>query len=251
MASSPPSLQDETSVRRVSLSLPAARTRLPLPKESLSPYFEANKGQAEKSARFVSRGNGYRLSLTRQGAVLDLTDAVEETGGNVPEGASPRNSRIRMILLEGNTRPAIRGIWKQKGTASGPDLHDPKKVRKNIPTFKKVLYERVYPGINLVFHGNPARLDYDFVVYPRANPDRIRIAFEGADRIELDAGENLLLSSAGGGLRQQRPVLYQVIGGERREISGGYYLDEDSALRFRVGEYDPMYPLVITRSGGE
>jgi hypothetical protein len=35
-----------------------------------------------------------------------------------------------------------------------------------VPHYARVRYEAVYPGIDLVFYGNPQQLEYDFVVAP-------------------------------------------------------------------------------------
>ena len=198
-------------------------------------YFEANKGQAEKQARFLAEGHGYRLAFTRQGAALEPVHPLSEVG------TSPTPLRLR--LLGANPRPGMRGLWKSKDRAvvtqgAGNGL-------KNVPTFRKVLYEGVYPGINLVFYGNPAQLEYDFILNPHADPDKIRLAFEGAERVEAEGDGDLLLTTPSGVFRQKRPVIYQVIGGERREVSGGYLLESGGEVRFRVGAYDPAHPLII------
>lgn len=44
----------------------------------------------------------------------------------------------------------------------------------SIPTYATVLYQEVYPGIDLIYHGNQGQLEYDFVVQPGANPKTIK-----------------------------------------------------------------------------
>lgn len=39
--------------------------------------------------------------------------------------------------------------------------------------------------------------------------------------------------------------MYQEVAGERREVVGGYVLDEGGRVGFKVGEYDARLPLVI------
>ncbi len=71
-----------------------------------------------------------------------------------------------------------------------------------MPHFAKVGYEGVYPGIDLVFYGtNQRQLEYDFVVAPGADPARIRLAIEGAKRLEIDGDGDLIAHLAGGEVR--------------------------------------------------
>jgi hypothetical protein len=114
-----------------------------------------------------------------------------------------------------------------------------------VPTYGRVHYDEVYPGVDLVYYGNQQRLEYDFVVAPGADPGAIALAFTGTDRVEVDARGDLVLHVAGGEIRQPRPFLYQEVGGARQEISGGYVLDAQHQVHFQVGAYDPSRPLVI------
>ncbi|MGH8010613.1 MAG: hypothetical protein ACREQ3_26775, partial [Candidatus Binatia bacterium] len=54
--------------------------------------------------------------------------------------------------------------------------------RTDIPTYAKVKYQSVYPGIDLVYYGNQRRLEYDFIVAPGADPTVIRLAVDGLER---------------------------------------------------------------------
>lgn len=101
---------------------------------------------------------------------------------------------------------------------------DPRQWLTRVPTFAGVRYAEVYEGIDVAYHGNEGALEYDFIVAPGADPAAIRLAFEGTDRISVDGRGELVIGIAGGELRQRRSVLYQEIGGRRREVDGGYAL---------------------------
>jgi hypothetical protein len=62
-------------------------------------------------------------------------------------------------------------------------------------------YSAIYPGIDLIFYGNPNRLEYDFVVAPGADLDRVRLAIDGAKRVQLDGAGKLILATAEGQVR--------------------------------------------------
>ncbi len=102
----------------------------------------------------------------------------------------------------------------------------------------------MYRGVDLVYHGNAGQLEYDWNIAPRANPDRITLAFDGARSLHLDKQGNLLVDTAGGLLRQHRPLAYQIIGGRRRSVPVRFVLTADRA-RFVLGAYDHRRLLVI------
>ncbi|MGH8604600.1 MAG: SBBP repeat-containing protein, partial [Gammaproteobacteria bacterium] len=98
---------------------------------------------------------------------------------------------------------------------------------------------------DLVYYGNQQRLEYDFVVAPGVDPKAITLAFQGAGKVELNAQGDLVLHTTGGPICQPRPVIYQEVNGERREIAGGYVLKDGLQVGFQVAAYDGAKPLVI------
>src|SRR6185369_10124350 len=109
----------------------------------------------------------------------------------------------------------------------------------NVPSFAKVRYASVYPGIDLVYYGNQSQLEYDFVVAPGADPRSIRMRFQGAKSVRISDAGDLLVDD----MIQKRPVLYQ--DGPRREVAGHYVLLGRNTVGVRVGAYDRSRPLVI------
>src|SRR5439155_15869791 len=85
----------------------------------------------------------------------------------------------------------------------------------------------------------------DFTVAPGADPRAIRLGFEGADRLELTADGDLGLHVGNVGLRFAKPLVYQDVAGARREIPGGWVLEEAFTVGFRLAAYDRSKPLVI------
>jgi hypothetical protein len=122
---------------------------------------------------------------------------------------------------------------------------DPKSWRTGIPTFGRVSYRGVYPGIDLTFYGNQRNLEYDFNVAPGANPAAIVLRFPGASKATVDAGGNLVVKTANAALVQHKPTVYQLVNGARRAVSGGYVLTGPGRVGFALGHYDGTRPLVI------
>jgi beta-propeller repeat-containing protein len=194
--------------------------------------FEENRGQTDMAVRFLSHGAGYSLYLTAGEAVLVLSK---------PE----HNVALRMSLVGAAREPQLSGLDKLPGKANYFIGKDPAKWRKNVPTYAKVRYREVYPGIDLVYYGNQRALEYDFVVAPGADPKKIVLDFKGADKLEIDAGGDLVLHASGGDIRQHRPVIYQSIEGIRRDVGGGYVRKGANRVAFKVAAYDTSRPLIV------
>jgi hypothetical protein len=196
--------------------------------------FEANRGQSHPEVNFLARGSGYTLYLTGTEAVLVLR-----------QGQANRPDVLRMKLIGASPAPQVAGLEKLPGTAHYFIGNDPKAWRTGIPTYAKVEYRNVYPGVSLVYYGSQGGLEYDFVLAPGADPGVIRVAFEGANSLQVDARGDLVLQTARGEVRQRKPVIYQEVNGARQEVSGGYLLKGRDQIAFHVAAYDASRPLVI------
>src|SRR3989338_2936540 len=193
--------------------------------------FEVNQGQADPRVRFLSRGRGLRLFLAGDETVL------------APDGRPDAAFRLR--LAGASAAPEISGLDRLPGESHYLIGNDPRAWRTHVPAYARVRYREVYPGIDLVFHGDQDVLEFDFEVAPGADPGVIRMAFKGMDRLRLDPAGNLVIETAAGEIVQRAPVLYQDVDGRRRPVEGRYALKRRGRVGFEVGEYDRGRPLVI------
>jgi len=195
--------------------------------------FEPNRGQADASVRFLSRGAGYALFLTSDEAILTLRGPADDV------------SVLRMTLPGAQPPLHISGLDELPGKINYLIGDDPAQWRTNVPTYASVKYESVYPGVDLVYYGNDRELEYDFVVAPGADPKAITLAFDGPEAIEVEPAGDLVLRSPRGELRLRRPIIYQVVNGVRVPIAGDYLIKAPNRVGFRVAAYDRSHPLVI------
>ena len=108
---------------------------------------------------------------------------------------------LRMHLAGGNLVPALVGQGELPGKSNYLIGNDPSKWRTGVANFGQVAEKDVYPGIDLVYHGNQGQLEYDFDVAPHADPRKIRFALDGAKDLRVDAQGDLLVTLAGGELQ--------------------------------------------------
>ncbi len=203
--------------------------------------FEANRGQTDPRVRFVSRGDGYALSLTDSGPVFSLGGSVYDLGALGP--ATP-GATLEMDLVGAEPDPVIVGRDRLPGVVNYLKGSDPSGWHTGIPTYGRVRYEEVYPGIDLAFRGTGDGLEYDFLLAPGSDPSTIAVRFRGTEAIRVDGRGDLMITTAAGEIVHGDPVIYQEIGGERQEIAGGYRLN-GGRIGFALGPYDLSLPLVI------
>jgi hypothetical protein len=226
---------------------PGTYGRLPL-------AFEANHGQVDGEVEFLAHGSGYQLFLTRGEAVLALMSPAAEPGTSAAVPTKMREARpvsdvkqavVRITLDGAKPDPLGVGLEPLPGKVNYLRGNDRGNWQTNIPTYAKVSYESVYPGIDLVYYGNAERLEYDFIVAPGADPDDITVRFEGTDLVELKLEGDLVLSTSSGSVRFEKPVVYQERDGRRELLEGGYIRKGPHQIGFQVQAYDPARPLII------
>ena len=143
--------------------------------------FEVNRGQTDSRVKFFSKANGSELSLTETGAILQLRNSRDPFTLQFP-GANPNPKVIGRDQL-----PGYRNYLRGKDSA---------KWQTNVPTFRSVLYEGIYPGINLTYYGNRRDLEYDFELAPGVDPQVIpSLAFDAHARPSLSQDGDLVLQA--------------------------------------------------------
>jgi len=171
-----------------------------------------------------------------------------------------------MSLAGANPQAKVSGLDELPGKSNYFVGNDPRKWRTNVPTYPKVRYEGVYPGVDLVYYGNQGRLEYDFVIAPGANPSPITLDVgaglvpargrpQGAPLRVAENGD-LVVQAEGGEVRFHKPVVYQPLAdsgfrglglgvSNPKSIDGKYVLKGSNQVTFEVASYDRKKPLVI------
>ncbi|HJT58035.1 MAG TPA: SBBP repeat-containing protein [Ktedonobacteraceae bacterium] len=194
--------------------------------------FEANRGQADQSVKFLAHGSGYSSFLDAHEVTLAL--------------ANKTSSAMLNLHFEGaNLHPQVVGLDELPGTVNYFIGNDPRSWITNVPTYARVAYQNVYPGVNLVLYGNQSLLEYDWVIAPGANPSIIKLGFDGAQQLQLDADGQLIMHLPGGQVLQSNPLIYQQIGGDKQTVAGHYLLLGQHEIGFAVSKYNAAFPLII------
>jgi len=184
--------------------------------------------RATGNGRWVARGSGYSLGIGAADIDIGLG-----------------NERLRIRFVGANATAASEGLDPLPGKVNFFLGSDPQRWLHDIPTWGRVRYSGVYPGIDAIWYGNQGRLEYDLLLQPGADTSKIAMKFEGARKISVEAGGDLRVEMAGGALALKLPQVYQEGGGGRQRVGATYELRAGDEVGFRVGAYDKSRPLVI------
>lgn len=198
--------------------------------------FERNDGQTAREVAYLSRGNGSTLFLTSTEAVLSLRDR---------KGRDAKTAVLRLRMVGANADPVIAGEAPLQGKLNYFVGNDASQWRTGVPTYRRVRYHDVWPGIDLAWHGTQNALEYDFIVAPGVDPSHVRLQVDGAKRLRIDASGNLIARTAAGDVVQHAPVIYQDGPTGRTPVVGKYVLRGRREVGFEIGPYDATRALVI------
>ncbi|MBZ5610168.1 MAG: SBBP repeat-containing protein [Acidobacteriia bacterium] len=194
--------------------------------------FEESRSQTHPNARYVARGPNFLLSLAPNQSWMEWSD---------PDG---RTASVQTRLRNGNPDARMQPEDRLSGSANY-FVGSAQAWRTDVAGFGRVRYREVYPGIDLVFHGEQGRLEYDFILAPMADPGRIRLELSGHRAARVSDEGDLIVSTEAGDILWKRPEIYQEAAGSRSPVTGRFVLAGKQSVRFEIGSYDHARPLVI------
>jgi len=220
--------------------------------------FEENRGQTDPAVAFLSRGADYAVYLSAGAATLAVVRPATSTltrpelapytgpGSGAPLGPPPggEQATLRLAFAGADAHARIEGRDRLPGTVSYLRGGDAAQWHSAIPTYARVAYDNLYPGVDLVYYGTDGRLEYDYIVAPNADPSPIALDVQGAQALALDSDGALVLTTAVGPVRQEPPVAYQEVDGARRAVDARYTLT-GTTVGVALGAYDHSRPLTI------
>jgi hypothetical protein len=210
--------------------------------DSAPPAFVENRGQTDGRVIYYVSGRDKTLYFTEEGVTLGLAGAAGEGRGSWVMKLDYLGAR-RVRPVGGDPTGATVSHFRGK----------PSSWLSGIPTFRKIVYRDLWPGIDLEFSGAESHLKYQFVVRPGADPSRIRLAWRGALDLRNLADGRLEVAAPGVSFTDGIPLAWQEKEGQRKEVRMAYVVapvdgartDAGRSFSFEVGDYDRALPLVL------
>src|SRR5271156_4442587 len=174
-------------------------------------YFEVNRGQVNPSVRYLSRSGRYSLFLTDDAATFSLIGGefhknplANALAGRHGDDTHLTESAVRVRLVGANPHPQAEGLEPLPGRVNYL-IGDKKSWHRDIPTFGRVRFNNVYPGVDVVYYGTPSALEYDLIAAPGADTSKIKFAIEGSGKIAQTATGDILIRTVSGTIRIGKP----------------------------------------------
>ena len=189
------------------------------------------------NADFLVRGAGYAASLDAAGIAMWLPD---DSGRPQPVVLSWEGSNLDSATKGSN-------LLMRSNSFIGSD---PARWRSDVPHYRRVSYEDIYPNIDVEFYENQRELEFDFVVAPGGDAESIRINIQGAqlrgDTQEGKEDGSVRLVTGDHQVVLHAPIVYQQAeDGARTPVAAQYRLLADNQLQIVPEAYDHTKTLVI------
>ncbi len=215
-------------------------------------YFIENRGQiSDKSVSYYLKGQGTTVYFTPDGVTFALTEAqkapitsplTEEgthtlpfslKGGDEDVGANGRSPELDRWAVR------LEFVGAKKVTPRAEEA-TPAKIsyfkgskdqwKTGLKTYSKVVYPNLWPGIDMIYYGKGGQLEYDVVVHPGADPSQVRLAYRGAESVQLTKEGMLNVVTPVRTFGEGKPYVYQEVNGKRVEVASSYRLEPHSSI---------------------
>ena len=132
-------------------------------------------------------GDLEKLAAYQHGHLHDSTGAAFMMQLKVPP--SVRSHAYRVRLQGCNKNPRV--IHEKPLTAYENFFfgNDPSSWASNCRSYQSVTYKDIYPQIDLRYYLNGEHLKYDFIVNPGGDVKKIRLHYEGTDKLSVQQKE--------------------------------------------------------------
>ena len=207
--------------------------------------FTENKGQLrqDQETLYYLKDKGVNLSIQKDGLAYVWVKSERSANGTLGERSAYVYEKLALSwiganpaveIIEEDPLPAFRNFFTELRPGG----------IKGVRSYRKLVFQEIYPHIDWVLYLNDDQLKYDFVVRPGGKVSDIRFRYQGQDQVELLEEGELKISNNLGALIEGKPFTYQNPLGDTLLIASKYELTGDT-LGFYVEAYDSSKTLVI------
>jgi len=234
----------------VAIDLHASQHSAPNPLTSIQNLqlaFESNKGQSAREVQFISRALHYTVFLEAHEATIVFPGAGLHS---VPKQAlvtkGVADTEFVSLRLLQSDRTAVPLTEEPLLAEANYFLgSDPRRWRTHVPLFGRVHFRSVYKNVDVMYYGNEAQLEYDFVIRPGGDPQSIRFSLEGAHRTEIERSGNITMRVGEARFALRRPIAYQIVHAQKHRVPARFLPLGGGQFGIQVGNYDCRLPLIV------
>ncbi len=219
--------------------------------------FEENKKQWPAQAKFrVGVGNGTTLFLEKDKFTYVKYDpaeleAIHEKSQDKKNIKGISNEIVHLHAFQMNftgSNADVEITAKDKAPNYNNYFigNDPSKWSSEVGLYAAVNYKNIYPDIDIDAYQQGQNFKYDFIIAEGGNPAKIKMEFNGMDKLIVKHNK-LIIKTSTGDIIENIPYSYQLIDGKKHEIECEYELSRDGkTVSFNLPKgYNHNYPLTI------
>jgi hypothetical protein len=190
--------------------------------------FARSSGSADGSIQYVGAAPGIRASFERDRIAFRV-----------------RGSAFQLQFLASSNQTQPEGEDLQPTRVNYLAGDQPQRWSLDLPTYQKVVYHGLYPGIDAEFSFAGGHMKSEFVVAPGSDPARIRFQYAGLGAPHINQQGDVTFEMEQGGFREEAPEVYQWKQGTKVRVPARFALSGEGVISFELGAFDQAVPLVI------
>jgi gliding motility-associated-like protein len=215
--------------------------------ENNDPIFIKNNGQFNSKIEYKLTVNAGEVffennKITYNLFQKDILNEIKHNAKNTKKALRGHAYEVVFNLSNQDNKPY--GTNKNSAYNNYFIGNDTTKWKANVPSFKELNYDNIYDGIDLKYYEKNGKLKYDFIVGTNANPDLIKMSYNGLDSIYKLRG-NLILKNSLGSVIEQKPYAYQLKKGKKIDIPCSFKIINNEVRFVFPKGYNKNLELVI------
>jgi hypothetical protein len=220
--------------------------------------FIENKGQWNNDALFLFRGKNVEVWITESAIIFDhyyILNNVEQEDEFSSQSLRRTGRVIKMNFSGESLNPEIIRNGKLSGYYNYYLGNDKSKWVSRVETFKEIILEGIYEGIDLRLYIENANFRYDFLLKPYASVNDITFEIEGAEVCYSVHGNELILSKSdllikhgdvkAKSIKYENQNLFNISDNYEDNIDCKFKVYGENRVGFELGIYDHTKELII------
>ena len=228
--------------------------------------FIENKGQIidqnnnlNPSVLYLYNGNGLHVQLKQSGFSYELwkvassSQPLAASKNTLPEANSLQPiadsiyiHRIDISFVGANQNAIITASQPASDYINYYTTGTSEQGVTNVHHYKKVLYQNIYPNIDVEFVLNDNKFKYNFIVKPGGNVNDIQLKFDGANNTSLTTDGHIIIETTYGNIDESIPFSYQLNANNNLQpISANFKYQQTNIYGLSIGTYNPTKNLII------
>ncbi|MBJ7427639.1 MAG: SBBP repeat-containing protein [Bacteroidia bacterium] len=232
--------------------------------------FIENKGQIidqnnnpNPSVLYLYNGNGLRVQLRKDGFSYEVINTIKTPKAIIDERPKGKfvsqadsfyityqTHRVDINFKDGNKNATLKSYQPANDFINYYTTGTSEEGVTNVHHYQKVVYENVYPNIDIEFVLNDAanrgKFKYNFIVKPNGNLADIKLAFLGANRTSLNQAGNILIETAYGNIEENIPLSYVINENNTHStIKANFMVFDNNIYSIKAENYNHNQTLVI------